>query len=626
MKFLTLLTILIAHQAFTQSFTERELKTSITEVTVYVEGGLITRTGTLNIPPGKSQLKIKALSPYIDEKSIQVKATGDFTILSVNHQLNYLNTLKKDAKIDSLREEIESLEYQLSTASSRLQVLAEKQSLLDENKNLGGETVGASLTQIKQAINFYDQELTAIKAEEINVNRQMRELHQQKDQIEKEIAAVQGKEDLPTGEIDVRIDASTRTLGDFQITYLVANTGWFPKYDVRVSSVEQPLELTYKADVYQNTGVDWENVKLKLSNGNPNQSGVAPELETWYLNYARNTILNRAIYGTLSNAVRNVSGRILDESGEPLPGANVIVKGTTVGTVTDLDGYYSLTLPNGATHLTVSFIGYATKELPITSTKLNARLDPDVTELQEVVVTGYASTNALQGRAPGIKIRGVSSIAPEADVITTRTIENQTTVEFEVDEPYSIKSNGEKLSVDLNSYQIETRYEYYAVPKLDKDAFLIARIINWDQYNLLEGEANLYFEGTYVGRSILDARSLNDTLNISLGRDKSIVIGREKVDEYSKRRTIGSNKIESRGFKIIARNKKSQSIKLTLFDQIPVAAISDISVSPEQLSGGSLNEKTGEVTWVLELKPQQQQELQLSYEVKYPKYEKVNLE
>ncbi|WP_421877544.1 mucoidy inhibitor MuiA family protein [Marinoscillum sp.] len=626
MKFLTLLTLFLAQQAFPQPFTERELKTSITEVTVYVEGGLITRTGTLNIPPGKSLLKIKSLSPYIDEKSIQVKATGDFTVLSVNHQLNYLSKLKKDVKIDSLLDEIESLEYQLSTASSRLQVLAEKQSLLDENKNLGGETAGASLTQIKQAIVFYDQELTAIKAEEIKVNRQIRELHQQKDQIEKEIAAVQGKEDLPTGEIDVRIDAPARTLGTFQITYLVANTGWFPKYDVRVSTVEKPLELTYKADVYQNTGVNWENARLKLSNGNPNQSGVAPELETWYLNYARNTILNRTTYGTLSSAVRNVSGRILDETGEPLPGVNVIVKGTTVGTVTDLDGYYSLTLPNGATHLSVSFIGYASKELPITSTTINTRLEPDVQQLQEVVVTGYASANALQGRTSGITIRGTSSLKREADIITTRTIENQTTVEFEVDEPYSIKSNGDKLSVDLNSYEIETVYEYYAVPKLDKDAFLIARIINWDQYNLLEGEANLYFEDTYVGRSILDARSLDDTLNISLGRDKSIVIGREKVDEYSKRRTIGGNKIESRGFKIIARNKKSQQIKLTLFDQIPVAAISEISVSPEQLSGGSLNEKTGEVTWELMLQPQQQKGLQLSYEVKYPKYEKVNLE
>jgi len=624
--FIILLALLLASQTFSQNFRELELKTSINEVTIYLQGGLVIRTGKLEIPQGKSTLKIKTLSPHIDDKSVQVKGTGEFTILSVNHKLNYLNRIKKSKRIDSLTNQIKTLDFEISSNRSRLEILSEKQSLLNENKNLGGETSGASLTQIKQAIEFYDKELTSIKLEEINIKVRIKELNEKKDRIGKEISDVQGKDELPTGEIEIRVESSQKTNGEFKITYLVANTGWYPKYDVRVRSVEQPLELNYKADIYQNTGVEWDNVRLKLSNGNPNQSGVAPELQTWHLNYARNTIFNRSTYGVISNSVRNVSGNILDENGEPLPGVTILVKGTTVGTVTDFDGSYSLTLPNGASHLVVSFVGYVLQELPITSQNISVRLEPDFMALQEVVVTGYGVSKSLRGRIPGVSIRGNSSLEKKADIITTTVIENQTTVEFEVDEPYSIKSNGDMLSVDLNSFEIETLYEYYAVPKLDKDAFLIAKIINWDQYNLLEGEANLYFEETYVGRSILDARSLEDTLNISLGRDKSIVIGREKVNEFSKRKTVGSNKIESRGFKVIARNKKAQSIKMTLFDQIPITAISDITVLPTELSNGKLDKKTGEITWELELEPQQQTELTLSYEVKYPKKEKVNLE
>ncbi|MEN1784831.1 MAG: DUF4139 domain-containing protein [Bacteroidota bacterium] len=499
--------------------------------------------------------------------------------------------------------------------------------MLDENKNLGGVSSGASLTQIKQAIEFYDRELSSIKSEEISTNLKIQELKKEQTQIQQEISKVQGDEELPTGEIEIRIESNIKNKGEFKITYLVANTGWYPKYDIRVASVDQPLELKYKADVFQNTGIDWEDVKLKLSNGNPYQSGVIPQLNTWYLNYARNTVLNRSTYGVISNSVRNVSGKVLDENGEPLPGAAINVKGTTVGTVTDFDGSYSLTLPNGATHLKFTYIGFVAQELPITSQYISVRLEPDEVALDEVVVVGYGSTSKrLQRKAAGVSIRGSSSIKKEAEVTTTTTIENQTTVEFEVDEPYSIKASGEKLTVDLNSFEIETSYEYFAVPKLDKDAFLVARIINWDQYNLLEGEANLYFEEAYVGRSILDARSLNDTLDISLGRDKSIVIGREKVNEFSKRKMIGSNKVESRGYKIIARNKKSQNIRLTLFDQIPVAAINNITVSAIELSSGKLTENTGEVAWEFELQPQQQKNLNLSYEVKYPKNEKVNLE
>jgi uncharacterized protein (TIGR02231 family) len=255
---------------------------------------------------------------------------------------------------------------------------------------------------------------------------------------------------------------------------------------------------------------------------------------------------------------------------------------------------------------------------------VNARLQEDVTQLSEVVVTGYA---AGVSSSP-IRIRGMSSVKDKgySTPIITRVIENQTTVEIEVETPYTIKSNGEKLQVDLKKHAIEALYEYYAIPKLDKDAFLIARIINWDQYNLLEGEANLYFEDAFIGRSILNAKSLQDTLTISLGRDRNIVVGSEKNEQFTKKRTLGGNTTETRGFKIVVRNKKSQAIKLTIFDQLPVSVLNEITVNEMELSEGVRDEKTGKVTWELLIDPKQQKELRFEYEVKYPKREKVILE
>jgi len=410
----------------------------------------------------------------------------------------------------------------------------------------------------------------------------------------------------------------------------VANAGWYPNYDVRVTNVNAPIKLKYKADVYQNTGVAWNNVKLRFSNGNPNQSGVAPELSKWYVNFARNTIYSRSTASVL-DPIRTVKGRVLEsDTGEPLPGVNVIVKGSTVGTTTDFDGNYQLNLPNNASNLVYSFVGMVSKDIPVTSPKMNVALGADVRELQEVVVTGYGQEGQLMGRAAGVSIRGYSTIrnrrSKSAKIVTTTTVENQTTVEFEVETPYTIKSNAERLTIDLNQFEIPTLYEYYAVPKLDKDAFLIAKIINWDQYNLLEGEANLFFEDSFVGRSVLDANTLTDTLDISLGRDRGIVIRRTKIDDYSKRRTMGGNKIDSRGFEILVRNNKSESIHLTLFDQIPVPAINDISVTPRELSNGKFDEEEGEITWELDLAPGDQVDLNLAYDVKYPKREKVHLE
>lgn len=600
----------------------KELNTKIEHVTVYLQGAQITRTASHFLKQGRSTLHIKSLSRHLDAKTIQVKGTGDFTILSVDHSYNFLEEINLDEKLDSLIIQRKTLENEMAEHESRISVLKEKLSLLNENKKLGGDNMSASIDELRVAVEFYDRTLMHIKSEELALKTKIQDIQVHLKRISNQIREFENHKSEPTSEIKVQVEADRSVKANLIITYTVMNAGWFPKYDLRVQDIQSPLTLTYKAQVHQNTGVDWDNVQLRLSNANPKQSGVAPELTTWYLNYQRNTNYSGASSIDLDQ-VSQVSGIVTGENNEPLPGVNVIVKGTSVGTVTDVNGRYNITLPNGSKDLVFSSVGYASEHHAITSANHHVNLQPDVTQLQEVVVTGYG----IRGARSFSRTSNSTYRKPEkAKTVITTVVENQTTVEFEVEKPYSIKANGASITVSLQSHEIETLYEYYAVPKMDNDAFLIARIINWDRFNLLEGEANLYFEGGYVGRSVLDAKSLTDTLDISLGRDRSIVIGREKVDTFAKRNSLGANKVETREFKIIVRNKKSQPIHLTLLDQIPVPAISPIEVSTKTLSDGILDERSGEITWVKDIASNSQEEIILKYEVKYPKREKVILE
>lgn len=611
-----------------QTIHEKDLKTEIREVTVFLTSAQIFESGSVTLSPGKTTLTIKDLSPYLDDKSIQVKGDGDFTILSVNHKLNYFSALKKDKQIDSLHLVLKSIEQAMTSERARLEILKEKFSVLNANKSLGG-TAGVSILQLRQAIELFELELQKIKQEEIRINASLEERKLLQDKMNQHLKELNDRTIIPSSEIEVSVNADRQTPAKFRVTYLVGNSGWFPKYDVRVADIRNPLEITYKAEVFQNTGVDWKNVKLRFSNGNPSQSGMVPTLRQWNLGFERfdyglaGKVAGLALSRT--SPVDFAKGRVFDADGQPLPGVNVLVKGTTIGTVTDGSGNYYLSVPDRSATLVFSFIGYQSQEIPVVQAQANVIMVEDVSELQEVVVTGYGVA-----RSP-IRIRGASSLRSkearrESKPLVTTTIENQTTVEIEVAEPYSIKSNGEKMLIDLKVIEANALYEYYAVPKLDKDAFLIARIVKWDQYNLLEGEANLYFEDAFVGRSILNARSLQDTLDISLGRDKNIVVGREKNEEFCKRKSLGMNVSESRGFKILVRNKKSQPINITIFDQLPVSVVNDISVTPENLSDGTLDNSSGKITWQLKLEPQQQKDLQLHYEVRYPKKERILLE
>jgi hypothetical protein len=606
----------IFNAAVAQQFKEKTLQTSIKEVTVFLSGAQVMESGQTAIPSGNTALIITGLSSFVNDNSVQIKGEGNFTVLSVNTRKNYLTKTKQDYKIDSLEKALEKVVSKIDSDNARKEVLAEKMSLLNQNKNLGNNS-NVSLVLLKQAIDFYELETTKIKKEEIELKKRSEADRIERNQLEKQLETLRKKDKLPANEVVVRVSATQQTTGKFILTYMVGNAGWYPKYDIRLDDIEKPLNMIYKAEVYQNTGIDWKDVKLRFSNGDPSQSSVSPELNPWKLNYARNTVFQRNTRQFVPSGM--VVGVVYDEQNNPLPGASITIPRTSVGTQTDFDGRYTLTLPRGAEQLQFSYIGMETQTVSITGSEINIRMKESSSTLEEVVVTGYSSKR--EKRSSGYLTNSI-----DAETITTSVVENQTTVEIEVDKPYSIASGGEKLMVDLKNYDIPAEYNYIAVPKLDKDAFLMARITDWGKYSLLEGEANLYFEKSFVGRTVLDANTLSDTLEISLGRDKNILVQREKQEEFTKRRTLGTNKIETRGFKITVRNKKSSTINLTIYDQLPVSVISEITVTPNNLDNAKFDTQTGELKWQFTLPSQQQKELLFGFEVKYPKKEKVILE
>ena len=609
-------------QSFSQELKEVKLTNEIESVTLFLSGAQIFEKAGGSIPAGESILEVNGLSPYLDEKSIQVKGQGNFTIQAVNKRLDFLSEKEVDEQVQALEKKFEEIQKGKILAQNRIEVLANKASLLSSNKDLGGSQSGPTMAELRAALDFFDAELTKITQEELQVKSKIVESDRELERLRNQIKAMQESKNKSTSVIRIRVKAPTAGQGSFQLNYLVANAGWYPKYDVRVKTINEPLQLNYKAEVYQNTGVDWKNVKLRFSNANPNQSGQAPELDKWELNYARFTTVNKF---SVPQTPGTISGVVVDSNGSPIPGASVLVRGTTIGTATDLNGRYSLTLPTNAQSLVFSFVGYGTQEMSIRGrSTLNVSLVEDNQALQEVVVSGSRPLEKRSVTGSNVTLRGASTA--EAAPLMTNFVENQTTVEIEVAEPYSIKTNGERTLVDLKAYEIPANYRYTAIPKLDKDAFLIAEISDWSQYALLEGESNLYFEDGFVGRSILNAAALQDTLLISMGRDRSIVMQREKVDQFSKKKTIGSNITESRGYEITLKNNKSQPVTLLVKDQMPVSVNSSITVTPGELSQGSLDPQTGIVTWEITLPPGGQQKLSLQYEVKYPKNERIILD
>ena len=629
MKTITVLLLCLAFcHLFAQQIEEKEIATDVSEVTVFIEGAQVTRQKTIALSAGTTVLKFNNLSPFINAKTIQVKASGELTVLSVNHQQNFIDELEKPEKVKSIESEIDGIDTRLELEQTHLSILNEELTFLKDNRVIGGKNNELGITNFKEAAEFYSSQISSLMLKKIERNKTIAKLNEQRNNLVKQFNTLSSTKNFAMGEILVKVEAQKQTSASIEISYLVGNAGWYPSYDIRAKSINDPVEIIYKANVRQDTKTDWENVKLKFSSSNPATSGVAPELKTYYLDYNNFP----SIY---NSTINSVSGQVTDQNNEPLPGVSVMIPETTIGAVTDRNGHYSITLPNNSDYISFSFVGFTPQTLPITRSVINVKMEEDAQGLDEVVVIGYGVQSdsnmdyELQGRVAGVSVSRptrMKSRNAESIAVPFENIENQTSVDFEIQTPYSVKSDNTSYSVDMAVYQVPAEYQYYSVPKINKDAFLIANITDWEKYDLLEGEANIFFEETYIGKSLIDVRFASDTLQISLGKDKNVSVSREILKDFTSQKFIGSKKEETKFWRTTVRNSKSQEISMVILDQVPVSKREEIEVDIQDKSGADQNKENGEIKWEFTLKPSEEKNLDLKYSVKYPKYKRLVLE
>jgi len=518
--------------------TEKEIKAEIKHVTVFPDRAQIEHETSVTLLPGKSILKLSGLSPYIDVQSIQVKGYGEFTVLSVNHQNNYLQNLEDSPEVKSIRSQIEALQIKVEDETAAISILQEKENFLVANRAILVKETTFTLEQLKNVMDLYTNNMDQITMTKLKKQRLIKDYNKQITALQKQVADKLGRQQLPSGEILISVTSEKQVSGKLTFSYVVANTGWYPSYDIRVDDIKNPVAIFYKANVFQNSGVEWKDVKLSFSNATPWVAGDIPVLNPWFVDYYN-----------------------------PAP---ILLRGIASGV--------------------------RRSEAP---------------KVKEVADAAYMVAEEK---------------AMEAAPVSVQKQIGETTITFDIAIPYTIPSDGKVQTVEIQRLTAPADYKYVTLPKVSPLAYLTANITDWAKLSLQSGEATLYFENSFVGKSTLNVNQLKDTLTISLGTDNSILVKREKRKDYTSKKVIGINRTETYSFLLTIRNNKPNPVKITLNDQIPVSSNSGINVDPIELSGGKLNQQTGEIKWDLEIKPQETKQIVLTYSVKYPKDKTVILE
>ena len=216
--------------------------------------------------------------------------------------------------------------------------------------------------------------------------------------------------------------------------------------------------------------------------------------------------------------------------------------------------------------------------------------------------------------------------AKEIETVAVTTQYQPTATVYKIDEKYTLETDGKTTTIGIKKIDIPALYEYFSVPKLDPSAFLTAKILNWQDYDLQPGESNLYYEGTFLGKTYIDLSAASDTLSLSLGKDNGIKVTRKLLKEFSSKKFLGSNKTESKEYEITVMNNKKVPVTIILQDQFPVSVTKEIEIKDQDAPEADIDKETGLVIWNISLLPAQEKKLRLSYNVKYPKDKKVVIE
>ncbi len=676
MRYLAI-TFLLPFLALSQ--TETKVKSEIKDVTIFTVGAEVSRAARVNLTKGLNELAFEKLSPSLDEKSIQFNAGGDITILSIKYDVRYdESTQARIDKAAGLNKQLKDLGKLVSGKKDLLAISVNEEQVLMANTDFD-VWEGMTVTQLQQGVDLVRNRLTEIKQRKQKIRSEIDDLNEQRQKVVNQLQAMRIEDAKPNGVVLVKLKSEAAKTVDAEISYVVADAGWEPYYDLRVENVSKPLKIEYQAKVHQNTGEEWKNVNLTLSTGNPYEEGRLPELDPWFLNFISSGYYQNQkpkVNPQTPGKVGTFNGVVLDaKSSEGIPFANVVAlnadRAVVAGAVTDLDGRYSLNISTPASYLEISFIGYNKSSITLSDASVfsTIRLSEAAESLDEVVVV-YEAPKLV--RRKNVNIRGSRSDGavysvnevmtnslsiPQAAIKSTEMItgglpaqygdavggvanttrrssggdqqfkisQNPVNLKFEVDIPYDVPSDGEEYKVAITKFEKEVDYLYKAVPKLNEHAFLTASLTNWEGLNLMNGGAGIYLEGTYLGETYLNVEEAGDTLQISLGKDENIIVQRNSVKQKEGSRLLSGKKEERFHYEIKVRNNKAAALKLEIRDQFPVSGNDDISVTRIENTEGKVADKSGIITWEFILQPKEEKKIDLIYSIRYPKGKTVNV-
>ena len=497
---------------------------TLDKVTLFLQGAELQGQATVSLKKGESEIVLTGIADGIKPDSINVgfDVKSNVKILSVSLDEKHPKLNENSSEINALDQQLLQLQNKLNTTIVQLKAVNEQIELLKGNRLEKLTKIdNDDLAQLKKVMDFIKTNLVVALDEQYQLQQEIEQLTFQITECQTKIDKQKQAQEALVSAVVVKVHAQNDITLPVMLSYITNKAGWKPVYDIQVKDIDSPLQLTYKADIYQNSGIDWQDINFSLSTSQPRESLKASELWSWHIN-----------------------------------------------TLSDEGGFF------------FSKSGYDEK-----------------------------SEKESRSRKPS-----------DEDFPNELGVNTQ----FEVNLPYTIKTNNQSDLLTIQNKEVKVQYHYVATPKIDNNVYLEAQIVDWDKLNLLPGQSSIFFNGKYIGKSFINTIFAEETLDLYLGKDRNISLSRYRDNsETLKPVSVGNDVSQRYAYTIDVKNGKSMPINLVVYDQIPVIINKIVTLDDIKYTGASYDKKTGLIKWKFDLNPNETKKLNLSFKLTYPK-DKVN--
>ena len=604
---------------------KKATKAKLNEATLFFQGAELNHTANYSLIQGENEIYIEGLSPNIDRNSLKIKASNGVTVLAYEFSTDFLTENKPVAAVQKLQDSLDFYGKKLAELNIEIDITTNLISFLQKgtSKNVDGSEKGLGIEELVKTMNYYKTKSKELQDVQADNNKKKSDLTKHIDRLKRQITQESTKNNKTSGILKLNLSAPKAATCNFNISYYTISAGWTPYYNITVTATDKPVSIAAKSKVFQTTGLDWEKVKLTLSTSSPSNGKVAPLFRTWFLDFyrppspSRPRVAEKMVAESVSqNSYSYQSGFV-----DPSLGAFADVQSGQPGTAT------SVRIRGASSSAGTNEPLYVVDGIPVAAQKLKSINSADIVSME---VLKDASATAIYGSraANGVVMITTKKGVRENDIeeYLSQT-ENELNRIYNIDIPYSIPGNGKEQTIDLHTVNAEADYKYYCVPKLDTETYLLAEISDWQKLNLLSGSAYVTYDGTYIGETFIDANTTQEKLTLTLGTDKRVSVKREKMQDFSSTKFLGSDVRQVFTYKLTVRNSQNRPINMVLKDQYPISSQKSIEVellTKDTTPWSAHNEEVGVFSWEHEIAAGETKEYRMSYSVKYPKGSRLN--